>query len=97
MRIEEVRSNGLSLKGEGLLRQAIGNHKPIFEIRLGGVGPALVTPIKITVDPHKKPVKVKVRKYPADQRKLFDAYLNKLVKLGFLKFARTHCGKQSYT
>lgn len=45
--------------------------------------------MKINLDDPKKPVKVKERKYPADQPKFFDAYLNELMKIGYLKVCPT--------
>lgn len=40
--------------------------------------------MKIEVDPNKRPVKVKVRRYPPEQRLFLDKYINRLVELGFL-------------
>lgn len=56
-----------------------------MKIRLESGGPALVFPMKFTLDPSKKPVRVRVRKCPAKQRKFFHAYFDKLVRMGFLK------------
>lgn len=84
-RIAEAVSNGLSRKGEKKLEEIIQQNKTVFKIRLGSGGPANVTPMKIVLDETKKPVKVKVRKYPKEQRKFLDTYFSKLVDMGFLK------------
>lgn len=84
-RISEARANGHSDEGTKTLTNIIDKHKPIFKIRLGSGGPAKVTPMKIYLDESKKPVRVKVRKYPADQRRFLDAYFEELVNMCFLK------------
>lgn len=57
----------------------------VFEIRLGRCGPAKFKPMKIFLDPANKPVKVKVRKYPAEQIKLLNVYFSNLMDIEFLK------------
>lgn len=48
-----------------------------------------MTSMKIYLNDSKTPVKVKVRKYPANQRMFLDAYFDELVKMGFLKVCPT--------
>lgn len=45
--------------------------------------------MKINLDDSKKPAKVKVRKYPADQQTFLDANFNEIVKTGFFKACPT--------
>lgn len=41
--------------------------------------------MKINLDPGKRPVKVKVQRYPGGQRAFLKEYLEKLVETGYLK------------
>lgn len=41
--------------------------------------------MKTRLDQSKTPVKVKLRKYPTEQRKFLDKYLSRLVELNFIK------------
>lgn len=84
-RIKEAVQNGLSKAGEKKLQEIIQRHRSVFRLRLGSGGPARVTAMKIRLEDGKMPVKVKVRKYPTDQRKFLDEYLDKLVKLDFIR------------
>lgn len=51
-------------------------------MRMGKSDPALLPPMRIKLDPDKRPVKVKARRYPAPQRAFLKAYTAKLVELG---------------
>lgn len=84
-RVEEATQNGMSQEGAKRLKQILEKHRVIFRIRLGSGGPAKVKPMKIVLDETKKPIKVKVRKYPAEQRRFLNLYIDKLVEMGFLK------------
>lgn len=77
--------NSLSDEGETRLKEIITKNKSVFKIRSGRGGPAKVKPMKIVSDPAKKPVKVKLRTYPSDQRKSLDVYFSKSVDMVFLK------------
>ncbi len=50
-------------------------------MRLGKSPPAKVQPMKIELDSRKRPVRVKSRKYTANQRKFLKAYVDKLVEI----------------
>lgn len=67
----------------------------VFRIRLGSGRPPKITSIKITLDESREPVKVIVRKYPAYQRRFFNAYFDQLLEMWFYKrFSRSvvaHC------
>lgn len=83
--VAEALGNGLSSEGGRRLKQIIKNNMSVFKIRLGSGGPTKVKPMKIILEPSKKPIKVKVRRYPAEQRKFLNAYFSKLIEMGFLK------------
>lgn len=57
----------------------------IFKILLGSGGPAKAPLMKIVSDSTKKPVKVKIRKFPAEKRNILDAYFARTVDMRFLK------------
>lgn len=57
----------------------------MFRLRLGGGGLAKITAMKIRLDPSKTPAKVRLRKYPAEQRNFLDEYLSQFVELYFIK------------
>lgn len=82
-RVDEAKSNGLSPDGVKKLRTLLFDNKAVFRIRLGKSEPALVSPMKIDLDPRKKPVKSKVRRYPPRQRKFLNKYIETLVEYGY--------------
>lgn len=41
--------------------------------------------MKIVLEDVKKPVKVRAKEYPAEERRILDTYFAKLVRMGFLK------------
>lgn len=88
-RLREAKKNSLSINRAETLATSIEKYKTTFKIRPGSGGPARVPPMKIALDARKQPVTVKVRKYPAQQRKLFDVYFAELVSMGFLKVCTT--------
>lgn len=57
----------------------------MFRLRLGSGGQSKITSMKIRFNQSKAPVKVKVRKYPAEQQNFLDEYLSKLVELNSIK------------
>lgn len=83
--MEEAAEHGLSEREVNQMKQAIQKHKQIFKIRLVSDGPAHISPMTITLDPTKKPVIVKARKYPNEERKFLDKYILTLSKMGFIK------------
>lgn len=70
--IKEAGRHGLSKVGEKKLRKIIHRHKSVFRLRLGSAGPAKIKPIEIRLDESRTAVKVKVWKYPAEQRQFLD-------------------------
>ena len=54
-----------------------------FRIRLGKSPPAKVSPMMVRLKENCLPIRVKARRYSAEQRGFLDAYLKKLVDLGF--------------
>lgn len=82
-RIKDAGQNGLTGKGIERLRSLISKFKHIFRLRLGKGKPAKVPPMKIDLDTSKSPVKAKVRRYPHEQRKFLNKYVEKLVEMGF--------------
>lgn len=95
LRRRNFKSNDLSTKGELRLRQAIGKRKSIIKKPIGGEGPALGTIMRSTIDSSKTPIKVKVRKYHAEQRKSLKEYIDKLVKIGFSKICLQEIWQES--
>lgn len=77
-RIYEAKKNDLSWKGVQTLRKSFEKHKSVFKMGLGTGGPAKVRPMKICLDKNREPVKSKIRRYPAEQRKFLIEYLTKL-------------------
>lgn len=45
----------------------------------------MITPIKISIIEGKKPVRVKDRRYPAEQRAFLNEYFSKPVEFGFVE------------
>lgn len=88
-RINEARANGLSGEGTEKLERIINRNRSVFRTRLGSDGLAKVPLMKISLDSSKTSVKVKVRKYPTEQRRFLDACFDELVKMGFLKVCPT--------
>lgn len=64
--------------------ETLKKHRYIFRIQLGSGDLAKVNPMKTNPDETKPPVEVKVRKYPPKQRKFLNAYIDRLVEMGFL-------------
>lgn len=54
-------------------------HKHLFKLRLRSGGSANMTPVKINLDVNKKVVRVRVRRYPAEQRAILKSYVCKIV------------------
>lgn len=84
-RIEEAMKAGLSAAGGTRLESMLTKHRAAFRLRLGRGGPAKVTPMKIVITPGKPPVRVKVRRYPTEQRTFLNNYLTKLAEFGLIK------------
>lgn len=72
-------------KVSGNYCKLLAKKRSIFKVYLDCGGPAIAPFIKNTLDPSKKPVRVKVCKYPAEQQKFIDAYFDKLLEIGFFK------------
>lgn len=83
-RVEEAVQSGLSAKGKKRLLATLAKFPDVFKLRLGSGGPAKVAPMKIDLMEEKRPVKVKVRRYPPDQRAFLDEYFAQLVQFGFV-------------
>lgn len=81
-RIKAAKREGLPNGDIPVLEEIIRKHRAVVRIRLAAEGPADIVPMKIRLDLSKRPMSVKVRKYPTKQRKLLDAYIYKLVQLG---------------
>lgn len=68
----------------------LNKHISVFRIRLENDAPSVITPMNVRLDPKWKPVQVKVRRYPTDQRKFMDNYFQKLVDYDLIEHnART--------
>lgn len=67
-RVNEAKNAGLSSNGCNRLKQMLRKHHKAFRLRLGSGGPAKVTPMKIIPIDGKKPILVKVWRYPSEQR-----------------------------
>lgn len=67
------------------LKLMLEKHNADFRLRLGSGGPEKVIPMKVSIMEGKNPVRVKVRRYPAEQRAFLNEYLSKLVEFGFIK------------
>lgn len=78
-RVKDALKECLPKKYEEELQRIMHGHKQGFQIRLGEKGPAKVALMKIKLDPSKKPVRVKVRRYTLKQQKFLDTYFNQLV------------------
>lgn len=85
-RVKAAIAEGLSQGYSDKLCSLLHKHKQIFfRRRLGSEGPAYIAPMRIKIDTTKKPVTVKVCKYPVKQRKFLDSYLDQLVEMGYLQ------------
>lgn len=52
---------------------------------LGNDAPALNTPVKVRLDPKRKPVRIRVRQYLTEQGKFMDTYFQKLIDYDFIE------------
>lgn len=79
-RIDEAVTNGLPKEMREVLENIWREHKSVFMLTLGNEGPADITPMRIQLDDNSTLVKVRVRRYPTEQRKFVNVYLNQLFK-----------------
>ena len=56
----------------------------LFSTEAGKSDPADFPPMRVQLLPHKRPLKVKARRYPPHQRAFFNAYIKQLVEMKFL-------------
>ena len=82
--VQEAKGNGLSEKGCQKLERLLVSFTKIFKIRLGMSNPTDVAPMKIEPEKDARPVRVKARRYSADERAWMELYVKKLVEMGFL-------------
>lgn len=82
MRVEKATKNGMSQGGAKRLKQTLEKHQLVFRIILGSGRLAEVKPMKTVLEKSKKPVEFKLRKYPAEQRKFQNVYIEKFVGMG---------------
>ena len=82
--VQEAKGNGLSEKGCQKLERLLMSFRKNFKIRLGMSDPADVAPVKLELRKDARPVRVKARRYSADERAWMELYVKKLVEMGFL-------------
>lgn len=83
--VDEAKSEGLSESSLSILTNMVmSEFRSIFKIRLGKTAPAKVEPMVIKIKDGATPVRVKARRYPAFQRSFLNAYVDKLVEMGYL-------------
>lgn len=88
MRAKKATQNGMSKKATKGLEELLKKYRSTFWIRLVSVGPARFRPMKMALNGTERPVKGKVRMYPADPRRFLSTYTDELVKMGFLESFR---------
>lgn len=77
--------NGLSPgRAEKLKKMLKVEYRSIFRLCLGRSDPAKVPPMDIRVKPGSLPVRVRVRRYPPEQREFLSRYVRELVDMRFL-------------
>lgn len=81
----KAHQNGLSKAEVNRLEDIIEKPKSVFKIRLESGVPAKVSSTNLALENLKKLMKIKLRKYPADQKKFLYIYFTNLVDIGFLK------------
>eukprot|EP00171_Calliarthron_tuberculosum_P022868 IDg22868t1 len=83
--IDVAKHNDLSANGvEKLTKMVKEDFRNVFRLRLGMSSPAKVPPMRIRVQADAVPIKVKARRYGANQRKFLKAYIDEMVQMGFL-------------
>ena len=82
--VMEAQGNGLSEAGVERLSELLRKYRKIFRLRLGASEPAQVEPMKIQLKEGLKPVRVKARRYSADERAWLENYVDKLVEMNFI-------------
>lgn len=82
-RVEEARANGMSSQGCLHLSNLFNKYESIFRIRLGNSPPASVPPMRIRLKPDQTPIRVKARRYSAEQRAFMEQYADKLLEMDF--------------
>lgn len=83
--VDVAAKNGLSENAVKQLKIAIEEHIEIFKLRFGSGSPANFPSMKIALDPTKKAVKVKSRRYPVYQQIFLDEHITQLSKMRFIK------------
>lgn len=83
--IQWAKEGGMSDQGLQRLTAMIKVElRSIFKVRLGKSEPAKVTPMHIRIKDGCAPVKVRARRYSAEQRSFLNSNIDELVKMGFL-------------
>lgn len=82
--VTDSRMNGMSDQGCTKLQGLLKKFKRIFKIRLGKSNSASVPPMKLEPKENSKLVRVRARRYSAEERAWLDKYVGALVKMGFL-------------
>lgn len=77
--------SGLDSAHASRLSDLLTEYRSIFRLRLGKSKPADVTPMEIRLLPNQRPIRVKARRYTAEQRAFLDQYVDALRKMGFVK------------
>ena len=82
--VMEAQGNGLSEADIAKLRKLLRKYRKIFRPRFGASERAQVAPMKIQLKEGLKPVRVKARRYSADEGAWLEKYVEKLVEMNFI-------------
>ena len=88
-KISEAREKGISGKGATSLEELLREYDDVIKLKLDCGEPADIEPLRINLKPGASPVRAKQRRYPAPKREFMTRYVRELVKLGFVKKAKS--------
>lgn len=76
--VDNAKKHGISAAGVARLHHLTHIFRKVFRIRIGKSSPPKFAPMKIHIEPGRRPIKVKARKSSAEQRKFLDKYVDTL-------------------
>lgn len=83
-RLTDAAITGLSIPGQDTSTKLLQTYQVTFRLRLGSGRPSRICPMRIKIDAHRHPVRVRVRHFRSAQRVFLHQCINRQVDIGFL-------------
>jgi transposase InsO family protein len=80
--LRQAKENGLPPDSAAALDDLVRVHTNVFRVGFSAGPPANIRPLKITLTPDARPVKVRLRNYSCEQREFLAAFVDELVRNG---------------